>query len=123
MPTGGHGIWPGVYGNPGLYEWMFSVACTRAGRGDDGEGPPAAVAIRRHRGRRRANGTSLVDVGQPGPGATILSDADCTSAVARIVFSFMRAIATSRRISHVERDDCEAKFWLDPVWLQWSDGF
>ena len=24
---------------------------------------------------------------------------------------------------HVERDDCEAKFWLDPVRLQWSHGF
>jgi hypothetical protein len=24
---------------------------------------------------------------------------------------------------HVERDDCEAKFWLDPVRLQWSVGF
>ena len=24
---------------------------------------------------------------------------------------------------HVERDDCEAKFWLDPVRLDWSHGF
>lgn len=24
---------------------------------------------------------------------------------------------------HVERDDCEAKFWLDPVRLAWSHGF
>jgi len=24
---------------------------------------------------------------------------------------------------HVERDDCEAKIWLDPVRLQWSFGF
>lgn len=24
---------------------------------------------------------------------------------------------------HVERDDCEAKFWLDPVRLERSDGF
>jgi Domain of unknown function (DUF4160) len=24
---------------------------------------------------------------------------------------------------HVERDDCEAKFWLDPVRLQRSHGF
>jgi hypothetical protein len=24
---------------------------------------------------------------------------------------------------HVERDDCEAKFWLDAVRLQWSSGF
>jgi hypothetical protein len=24
---------------------------------------------------------------------------------------------------HVERDDCEAKFWLDPVRLEWSHGF
>ncbi len=24
---------------------------------------------------------------------------------------------------HVERDDSEAKFWLDPVRLQWSVGF
>ena len=24
---------------------------------------------------------------------------------------------------HVERDDCEAKFWLDPVRLDWSRGF
>ena len=24
---------------------------------------------------------------------------------------------------HVERDDSEAKFWLDPVRLQWSHGF
>jgi hypothetical protein len=24
---------------------------------------------------------------------------------------------------HVERDDCEAKFWLDPVRLQRSFGF
>ena len=24
---------------------------------------------------------------------------------------------------HVERDDCEAKLWLDPVRLQWSHGF
>lgn len=24
---------------------------------------------------------------------------------------------------HVERDDCEAKFWLDPVWLERSRGF
>ncbi len=24
---------------------------------------------------------------------------------------------------HVERDDCEAKLWLDPVRLQWSSGF
>ena len=24
---------------------------------------------------------------------------------------------------HVERDDCEAKFWLDPVRLEWSRGF
>ena len=24
---------------------------------------------------------------------------------------------------HVERDDCEAKFWLDPVRLQQSHGF
>jgi hypothetical protein len=24
---------------------------------------------------------------------------------------------------HVERDDCAAKFWLDPVRLQWSTGF
>jgi Domain of unknown function (DUF4160) len=24
---------------------------------------------------------------------------------------------------HVERDDSEAKFWLDPVWLEWSRGF
>lgn len=24
---------------------------------------------------------------------------------------------------HVERDDCESKFWLDPVRLQWSSGF
>ena len=24
---------------------------------------------------------------------------------------------------HIERDDCEAKFWLDPVRLEWSVGF
>jgi hypothetical protein len=24
---------------------------------------------------------------------------------------------------HVERDDCVAKFWLEPVWLQSSRGF
>ena len=24
---------------------------------------------------------------------------------------------------HVERDESEAKFWLDPVRLQWSQGF
>ena len=24
---------------------------------------------------------------------------------------------------HVERDDSEAKFWLDPVRLEWSRGF
>lgn len=24
---------------------------------------------------------------------------------------------------HVERDDYDAKFWLDPVRLQWSHGF
>lgn len=24
---------------------------------------------------------------------------------------------------HVERDDCQAKVWLDPVRLQWSHGF
>jgi hypothetical protein len=24
---------------------------------------------------------------------------------------------------HVERDNCEAKFWLDPVRLEWSRGF
>lgn len=24
---------------------------------------------------------------------------------------------------HVERDDCEAKFWLEPVRLEWSHGF
>jgi len=24
---------------------------------------------------------------------------------------------------HVERDDCEAKFWIDPVRLEWSRGF
>jgi hypothetical protein len=24
---------------------------------------------------------------------------------------------------HVERDDRESKFWLDPVRLQWSSGF
>jgi hypothetical protein len=24
---------------------------------------------------------------------------------------------------HVERDDCKAKFWLDPVRLERSDGF
>ncbi len=24
---------------------------------------------------------------------------------------------------HVERDDAEAKFWLDPVRLEWSHGF
>lgn len=24
---------------------------------------------------------------------------------------------------HVERDDAEAKFWLDPVRLEWSRGF
>jgi hypothetical protein len=24
---------------------------------------------------------------------------------------------------HVERDDCEAKYWLDPVWLERSRGF
>lgn len=24
---------------------------------------------------------------------------------------------------HVERDDSETKFWLDPVRLQWSSGF
>ena len=24
---------------------------------------------------------------------------------------------------HVERDDCEAKYWLDPVWLERSQGF
>ena len=24
---------------------------------------------------------------------------------------------------HIERDDCEAKFWLDPVRLERSDGF
>ena len=24
---------------------------------------------------------------------------------------------------HVERDDCEVKFWLDPVRLERSDGF
>jgi hypothetical protein len=24
---------------------------------------------------------------------------------------------------HVDRDECEAKFWLDPIRLQWSYGF
>jgi hypothetical protein len=24
---------------------------------------------------------------------------------------------------HVERDDCEAKYWLDPVRWEWSHGF
>jgi hypothetical protein len=24
---------------------------------------------------------------------------------------------------HVERDDCEAKFWLDPLRLEWNHGF
>jgi hypothetical protein len=24
---------------------------------------------------------------------------------------------------HIERDDSEAKYWLDPVRLQWSSGF
>src|SRR5271157_2910077 len=24
---------------------------------------------------------------------------------------------------HVEHDDCEAKFWLDPLRLEWSRGF
>jgi hypothetical protein len=24
---------------------------------------------------------------------------------------------------HIERDDCEAKFWLDPVRIEWSVGF
>ncbi len=24
---------------------------------------------------------------------------------------------------HVERDDCEAKFWLDPIRLEYSRGF
>jgi hypothetical protein len=24
---------------------------------------------------------------------------------------------------HVERDKSEAKFWLDPVWLEWSRSF
>jgi hypothetical protein len=24
---------------------------------------------------------------------------------------------------HVERDDCEAKFWLNPVRLAWNQGF
>ena len=24
---------------------------------------------------------------------------------------------------HIERDDCGAKFWLDPVRLEWSVGF
>jgi hypothetical protein len=24
---------------------------------------------------------------------------------------------------HVERDDCEAKCWLDPIWLDRSHGF
>jgi len=24
---------------------------------------------------------------------------------------------------HVERDECAAKFWLDPVRLEWSRGF
>jgi len=24
---------------------------------------------------------------------------------------------------HVERDECEAKFWLDPVWLERSRSF
>ena len=50
-PTGGHGIWPGVYGNPGLYEWMFSQSLVPE---PDAAamaiaGLPAAVAIRRHR--------------------------------------------------------------------------
>ncbi len=25
--------------------------------------------------------------------------------------------------AHAERDDCVAKFWLEPVRLQWSHGF
>jgi hypothetical protein len=24
---------------------------------------------------------------------------------------------------HAERDQCEAKFWLDPIRLEWSQGF
>jgi hypothetical protein len=24
FPTGGHGIWPMVYANPGLYDWLFA---------------------------------------------------------------------------------------------------
>jgi hypothetical protein len=24
---------------------------------------------------------------------------------------------------YVERDDCEAKYWLDPIWLERSQGF
>jgi predicted peptidase len=24
FPTGGHGIWPTVYANPGLYDWLFA---------------------------------------------------------------------------------------------------
>jgi hypothetical protein len=39
------------------------------------------------------------------------------------VSSFMRATVRSRPHVHIERDDCEAKFWLDPVRLERSRGF
>jgi hypothetical protein len=38
-------------------------------------------------------------------------------------FFFYSSDGGEPRHIHVERDDCEAKFWLDPVRLEWSHGF
>jgi hypothetical protein len=38
-------------------------------------------------------------------------------------FFFYSADGDEPRHVHAERDDAEAKFWLDPVRLEWSRGF
>lgn len=43
--------------------------------------------------------------------------------VAPIGFSFTPVTENEPPHVHVERDDCEAKFWLDPTRLQRSYGF
>ncbi|MCB0062406.1 MAG: DUF4160 domain-containing protein [Caldilineaceae bacterium] len=38
-------------------------------------------------------------------------------------FSFFSGDCAEPRHTHVWRDDCEAKFWLDPVVLAYNKGF
>ena len=40
-----------------------------------------------------------------------------------IAFSFTQVTETNRPTSTFERDDSEAKFWLDPIRLERSHGF